>query len=51
MMIDPQPDPGRAVRKEVPIYSSHLDLFRGLAAITVMVGHLKFFLGSASGPL
>jgi peptidoglycan/LPS O-acetylase OafA/YrhL len=50
MMIDPQPDPGRAVRKEVPIYSSHLDLFRGLAAITVMVGHLKFFLGSLAKP-
>jgi peptidoglycan/LPS O-acetylase OafA/YrhL len=50
MTIDPQPDPRRAVRQEIPIYSSHLDLLRGLAAITVMVGHLKFFLGSLGKP-
>src|ERR1700761_475264 len=45
MKIEPRPDSNRGVRKAIPIYSSHLDLMRGLAALTVMFGHLKFFLG------
>jgi peptidoglycan/LPS O-acetylase OafA/YrhL len=39
-------DPKRGVPKKTPAYSAHLDLIRGLAAFTVMVGHLKFFLGA-----
>jgi peptidoglycan/LPS O-acetylase OafA/YrhL len=37
--------PERATKSELPIYSSHLDVIRGLAALVVMVGHLKFRVG------
>jgi peptidoglycan/LPS O-acetylase OafA/YrhL len=50
MTIYPLPGPNRAVCQDVPIYSSHFDLFRGLAALAVMIGHLKFFLGGIRGP-
>jgi peptidoglycan/LPS O-acetylase OafA/YrhL len=46
MTIYASTDPKRDVSKKIPAYSAHLDLIRGLAALTVMVGHLKFFLGS-----
>ncbi len=50
MTIYPLLDPNRAVRQDIPIYSSHFDLIRGLAALAVMIGHLKFFLGGIGSP-
>jgi peptidoglycan/LPS O-acetylase OafA/YrhL len=50
MTIDPLADANRARRREIPLYSLHLDLIRGLAALAVMIGHLKFFLGSLGRP-
>lgn len=51
MKIYASTDPKRGVAKVTPAYSAHLDLIRGLAALTVMVGHLKFFLGSVGRPV
>ena len=42
MKPDTVAQPDRLLRRESPIYSSHFDLVRGIAAMIVMIGHLKF---------
>ena len=41
----------RMVRNMVPIYSTHLDLLRGVAALVVVLGHSRFTLQDLGRPL
>jgi peptidoglycan/LPS O-acetylase OafA/YrhL len=38
------PEQSRVLRRKVPMFSSHFDMLRGVAALVVMLGHLKFLL-------
>lgn len=40
----------RVVRNTVPIYSTHLDLLRGVAALVVVLGHSRFTLQDLERP-
>ena len=42
--VNPLPASVRQAKTQMPIYSSHLDLLRGSAALVVLFGHLRFTL-------